>query len=196
MTTQIVAGVGVVLAAIAWRLIAKPVPRPIARSASVVELTECLDEAARQVHGGRSLRVALGTSLNEIGPGAAILAGAPLTEQLERWAVSAATHHERMAAAALMLAAEAGGRQAQAIDAASTNLRTLAARRGEIATHTAQAKLSAIVIAALPVGFAVISGGASRSAMGSPLGAISFGAGLVLDGLGAWWLPRSSRRVR
>ena len=70
MTTQIVAGVGVVLVAIAWRLIAKPVPRPIARSASVVELTECLDEAARQSRG-RSLRVALGTSLNEIGPGAA-----------------------------------------------------------------------------------------------------------------------------
>jgi tight adherence protein B len=60
-----------------------------------------------------------------------------------------------------------------------------------------QARLSALVLAVAPVGFAVLLGAVDGSTadflLGTPPGWLCLGLGLALDAGGAWWMAQLTR---
>ncbi len=98
---------------------------------------------------------------------------------------------ERLAAAALALAAESGGSPARAVDGVAATLRARLALAGEIRALSSQARASACVIALIPFGFGLFAAATdARTAafFGSPAGLVLLAAGVGLDGIGAWWM--------
>ena len=102
-----------------------------------------------------------------------------------------------LAASALALAAEAGGTQARAVDGVAATLRERLAVDAEVRALSAQARLSAIVIAIAPLVFGALAVGTDgRTAaflLGQPLGWLCLAGGLALDALAAWWMLRITR---
>jgi tight adherence protein B len=129
---------------------------------------------------------------------------APLAEELQRglrgadvfdrWARRRTDSGVGLAAAAMAFAATAGGARAQAIDGVAATLRDRAALNLEVRSLTSQARVSAMMIAALPVGFMLMSAGVGDHTMGflftTRLGSAILIAGLGLDAIGALWMHR------
>ena len=129
---------------------------------------------------------------------------APLAEELQRglrsaevfdrWARRRPDSGASLAAAAMAFAATAGGARARAIDGVAATLRDRAALGLEVRSLTSQARVSAMMIAALPVGFMLLSAGVGDHAMGflftTRLGLVVLVAGLGLDAIGALWMYR------
>ncbi len=129
---------------------------------------------------------------------------APLAEELQRglrssdvfdrWALRSPGSGAGLAAAAMAFAATAGGARARAIDGVAATLRDRAALGLEVRSLTSQARVSAMLIAALPVGFMLLSAGIGDHAMGflftTRLGLAVLVAGLGLDAIGALWMHR------
>jgi tight adherence protein B len=115
------------------------------------------------------------------------------------WATVAPTVEVRLTAAALALAAEAGGAQARAIEGVAATLRERAAARADIRAQSAQARLSALVIGVLPLAFTVWCV-LTDPRIASFLFATSAGwacllGGLGLDALGGVWMARLVREA-
>ena len=129
---------------------------------------------------------------------------APLAEELrrglrsaevfDRWARRRPESGAGLAAAAMAFAATAGGAQARAIDGVAATLRDRVALDLEVRSLTSQARASAMMIAALPVGFMLLSasvGDQTASFMFTTrLGLALLACGLGLDAIGAWWMRR------
>ena len=129
---------------------------------------------------------------------------APLAEELQRglrsadvfdrWARRRPDSGAGLAAAAMAFAATAGGARARAIDGVAATLRDRTALKLEVRSLTSQARVSAMMIAALPVGFLLLSAGVGDHAMGflftTRLGLAILVVGLGLDGIGALWMHR------
>ena len=97
---------------------------------------------------------------------------------------------------ALAAAAAFGGATAATVQAGANLLRERAAVRAEAEAHSAQARLSARVLTAVPLAFAGWSATASatfRRALASPPGVAAASAGLCLNLLGWWWMRRIVR---
>jgi tight adherence protein B len=120
--------------------------------------------------------------------------GSALAAAVDRWAVAAPGEGARLAAAALALGAELGGAAAAALDGVAATLRDRNAVRREIRALSSQARASALVIVVAPVGFTMIMALADpatlRFLVATPIGLACLTGGLVLDGLGAWWMHR------
>ena len=103
----------------------------------------------------------------------------------------------RLAATALALAADAGGGAAQAVESVAATLRERHSAVEEVRVQSVQARLSAVVIALLPVGFTawcVTTDPAGRvvpARFGGRL--VVPTAGLALLAVGAWWMARIVR---
>lgn len=166
-------------------------------------LPDALEAMAQSLRAGAGIRQVLDD--------AAAGAGGPLGPELRRacaelrvgvgLAVALASLERRcpepgvrLAVAALVLGAEAGGAHAQALDGVAEGVRTRLGVAAEVRALASQARLSALVIAAAPVAFAVLAAGADRATatflLGTPLGLACLATGLVLDGLGALWMHR------
>lgn len=129
---------------------------------------------------------------------------APLTAELgrglrsvevfDRWARRRPGSGVALAAAAMAFAATAGGARAQAIDGVAATLRDRAALEQEVRSLTSQARASAMMIAALPAGFMLLSAGAGDHAAGflftTRLGLVILACGLGLDVIGGLWMRR------
>jgi Flp pilus assembly protein TadB len=166
-----------------------------------------LEDVARGVRAGSSLRQACADAATAAGPsaGAAGLAtavaeadrGTPLGTAFGRWAVTGATTDERLAAGALALAATAGGPQARALDGVAATLRERRAVVAEIRAQSAQARLSAVVIGALPLLFLLWAVATDRRTAAflvvGPVGWACLGAGVGLEVAGALWMRRLLR---
>ena len=115
-------------------------------------------------------------------------------EVFERWASRRPGSSAGLAAAAVAFAATAGGARARAIDGVAATLRDRAALELEVRSLTSQARVSAMMIAALPVGFMVLSAGVgdagARFLFTTPLGLVILAIGLGLDVIGALWMRR------
>jgi tight adherence protein B len=124
-------------------------------------------------------------------------AGGGLANALEQWRRRRPRSDVGLVVAALALAAETGGGQAKAVDGVAAGLRQRLAMRADLRAAAAQARLSAMVIAAAPVGFAVVVpsgvGGPIHVLLGSTAGLALLAAALALDGVGAWWMVRLTR---
>jgi tight adherence protein B len=170
-------------------------------------LSGVLEDVARGVRAGSSLRQACADAAIVAGPsaGAAGLAGAvaeadrgtPLAAAFGRWAVVGGTADERLAAGVLALAATAGGPQARAVDGVAATLRERRAVAAEIRAQSAQARLSAIVIGALPLLFLLWAVATDRRTaaflVAGPTGWACLGAGVGLEAAGALWMRRLLR---
>ena len=100
----------------------------------------------------------------------------------------------RMAVAALTLGIDAGGAHGRALDGVAESLRERLAVDRELAALSSQARASAGVMAAAPVLFAGFTLSAdprtARFLLGTPAGLACLSAGLLLDGIAAWWMLR------
>jgi tight adherence protein B len=132
---------------------------------------------------------------------AALTPAVGATAALEDWSASVArssagSRSVRLSAAALALAAATGGSPARAIDGVAATLRSRLSVGDEIRALSSQARASAVVIALAPVVFGILAGatdGRTRAFLASPAGAFLLVLGLVLDGVGAWWMGRLCR---
>lgn len=123
--------------------------------------------------------------------------GRPLDSALEAWLANASSSPEQLLAAAMTLGVSHGGTLARTLDGVGEALRDeleLAARRRIL---LAQTTMSAGVLVALPVVFAiVVSVVRGTSVFGDTVGLGLLVAGLVLDAVGLWWMAQMLRRLR
>jgi tight adherence protein B len=99
--------------------------------------------------------------------------------------------------AAILLQREAGGDLAGLLRALAADLETARRAEGEARTATAQARFTAVLVAALPLGAAVLAElaapGSAAAVLGHPIGAALVVAALVLEGLAFVAVTRLSR---
>ncbi|MGE3619259.1 MAG: type II secretion system F family protein [Acidimicrobiia bacterium] len=204
---------GIVLAVVAAGLTVAPGPqlaltlldrRDAARRDA--DLPAALEVAAAALRSGAALPTAVrDAAAAATGPLAAELAevvatvdsGTPLGEAVEAWRVRAGSPVVDLATAALVLAAEAGGPVARALDAVAGSLRERRETAAEAASLATQAKASAAVLAVAPLAFAGLTAMADPEAasflVGSAAGAACLAGGTALLGLGAAWMARIVR---
>lgn len=150
---------------------------------SATDWAAFLDTTSAEVRGGTSLVAAL-THARVRHPA--------LANRLD----TAAAHDDRdlsIVTQSINAAMELGGPVAATLHHAAALLRERAAQRAEAAAHSAQARLSAKVLTAVPIAFAVWSAATSatfRDAITSPTGVIAASAGLATNALGWWWMRR------
>jgi tight adherence protein B len=156
------------------------------------------EELARTVRSGASLAGAL-QSTSPCQALAQVLA--PIELALQRGdSVASATRRIAsghpgvdVAMGVLRACADLGGPAAQPLDRAAATLRARAADVAERQVHSAQARLSAVVLTVLPGGalaVLVATSAASRGAITTPSGMFCLGAGATLNAIGWWWMRR------
>ncbi len=173
------------------------------RTESDDAIPQALELAARALRSGASVLTALDTvavEIPEIGwrdVVGRVRGGLSLTDALDGW-VGGRTERQT-AAALLVLGHQSGAAMAASLDRAAASLRQRRALGDEIRALTSQTRTSGMVVAAAPAGFAAVIAVADPSALGAlvatPIGLLSLTVGLVLEGLGVWWMGRLSRGV-
>lgn len=168
-------------------------------------LTMTMDAVARSLRSGAAVRQALAEAAASCGPVAADLAvvvdrcqrGETVTAALGWWAAARPRSGVALAAAALILASEAGGGAARAVEGFGAALRQRDSTRAETRALATQARMSAVVIAVAPLAFSVLGLLGDRAALafllGTPAGQACLVAGLALDAAGALWMARLTR---
>lgn len=125
---------------------------------------------------------------------AAASVGASLREALDVFAGQAGTAQAHMIASAVTLGVESGGDLPRMLDvlAEAARDRTRIAREARVAST--QARMSAWVVAALPLVFLFLTGAASREQtqllLRTPIGWALLGAGGVLEAAGILWMRK------
>jgi tight adherence protein B len=184
------------------------------RSDPADDVATTLDQIARAVAAGLSLTVAVEqlTPAPAHRPFAALLApavvehrlGLPFADALARTADRLgrddAAPEPALAMTVLEFAARHGGVPAIALDRAAASVRERRAVVAERAVQSAQARMSALVLTLLPLGFAVWTLSTDQRVRtflaGSPLGWGIIAAGLASNALGWLWMRRLIRGPR
>ena len=124
-------------------------------------------------------------------------AGASLLRALAAWAEDRPLPAVAAAAAALEVAAGAGGPAAPALEGLAAGLRDRHDAAGEVAALSAQARLSAVVVGAAPVASLALSLLADRrvapTLIGTGSGRACLVTGTALEALAALWMRRIVR---
>lgn len=161
-----------------------------------------LDAIAAELRSGASLTAACERATTRAGlHGAVVQPGCspPFAHTATRGEQRTTTSAEEAVVVQALSAAHAlGGAMAATLHAGAALLRERAAIRAEALAHSAQARLSARVLTAVPIvfaGWSVLSSRSFRAAMFSPLGVASATAGGVCNLFGWWWMRRIVGRV-
>ena len=170
-------------------------PRRRAPRAGPAEIAGWCDALARETRSGASLGAALravappgGTVLVTIPH--ALARGAPLADAL---AITTTSPDEAAALTVLASCAYHGGPAAHPLDQVATTLRRRAADAAERAVHSAQARLSALVMTVLPGAvllLLLVTSPSVRSISTTPFGSAVVVAGLGLNVAGWLWMRR------
>jgi tight adherence protein B len=179
--------------AVGWRA-------PVVRRPRVADddVAAWCDEISRIVRSGASLPAAL-RSATPAPPLARVVA--PIGLALDRGdsvanatrRVAAGGSSVDLALGVLRACAELGGPAAQPLDRTASTLRARAADLAERQVHSAQARLSALVLTLLPGGaltLLLVTSATSRAAITGPAGLFSLSAGAALNATGWWWMRR------
>jgi tight adherence protein B len=142
----------------------------------------------------------LDTTSTEVRSGSSLIAALAHSRQrhpclADRLTAADGTIDPDAAVVAQSLAAvlELGGPVAVTLHHAAALLRERAAQREEARAHSAQARLSAKVLTAVPLVFTAWSAATSatfRHALASPIGLTAASAGLASNAVGWWWMRR------
>ncbi len=164
-------------------------------------VAEWCDDVARQLRSGITLSSALTTSVPH--DAATRRATEDLRRRLDRGrsviaAIDPVTVGDespslRLALSVVATAARVGGSPAPAIDRTAGTLRQRAADADERRVHAAQARLSALVLTAVPIAMLVllvVTDGDVRATATSALGATCIALGLTLNTIGSIWMRR------
>ena len=141
-----------------------------------------LDLVAADVRGGSSLRHAVAAAAGSMAVDPSLLER-PGTGPSDR----------ALVAQALQVAAQLGGAVAATVQQTANVVRERAAVRAEAAVHSAQARLSARVLTAVPLvfsGWSAVADHTFRRALLSPVGAAAAVAGLGCNLAGWAWMRR------
>lgn len=180
------------------------------RSLRVTEqLPEVLAGLAAPIRAGATLPQALAACAEEAEPPLRRVlertcrdldAGVSQDQALERFAERCGAPEAHLAARALRVGRRAGTELARVVDEVADTLRERERLAAELRAATAQARVSAIVVASLPVVFLVLmSAGARDQAsllFGEPIGWLLLGVGGALEGAGILWIRRLTRPRR
>jgi tight adherence protein B len=196
-------GLAVVTAGpLAWRAAGARAARQ--RTAAV---PDALEHVARELRAGATVPVAVGELAQAPGPLAPELGVVRVRARFLGWPAALRTWGRpagppgrrggaavTVAASGLAVAAEVGGPAAAALDALAAGLRDEHDRVLEARALATQGRLSAVVVGLAPVGSVALSGAldprTGRVLVATPAGRLCLLAGLVLDGLAAWWMRR------
>ncbi|HEY3670484.1 MAG TPA: type II secretion system F family protein [Acidimicrobiia bacterium] len=189
--------------------LAGPVTLVFARSrrerAFVAGLPSALEQVAAELRGGGTVAAAVDRLATQRGAVSADLRrvhvrtqlGLPLADALAGWPVDHDAPGVRAAAGALAVATTMGGRAADAIDGLASSLRHRLDAVAEARSLSAQARLSAVVVGAAPVGYlafsAMVDPGAVTTLVATGVGRVCLVVGLGLEALAALWIRRILR---
>ena len=160
------------------------------------EWAQLLDAVAAEVRSGSSLATALALAQHR-SPVHGLLVHPGRTLPFDD-AVMKVPVDEAVAVQALSAAHALGGPIAATLHAGAALLRERAAIRAEAQAHSAQARLSARVLTAVPLAFAAWSLASSRSfrlALLSPVGLACAALGCVCNLVGWWWMRSIVRQA-
>jgi tight adherence protein B len=190
---------------------AGPVALGLARSrrehAFATGLPGALEQVAAELRGGGTVAAAVDRLAAGAGAVAADLRrvrvrtqlGLPLAEALAGWPGEHDAPGVRAAAGALAVATTMGGRAADAIDGLASSLRHRLDAVAEARSLSAQARLSAVVVGAAPLGYlafsALVDPGAVTALVDTGVGRLCLVVGLGLEMLAGLWIRRILRSV-
>jgi hypothetical protein len=170
-------------------------PRRHVRPPAADAWAALLDAIAAEVRSGSSLAAACNSATTRCGLiGSQLVPGSapPFVDN------RTAPPDEAVVLQALSAAHALGGHVAATLHAGATLLRERAAILAEARAHSAQARLSAHVLTAVPVVFSIwslLSSRSFRAAAFSAHGLASVVIGAVCNVLGWWWMQRIVGRV-
>jgi tight adherence protein B len=168
-------------------------------------LPPALEQVGHELRGGNTVAGAL----EQVGRGDGPVAddvrgvltrthlGLSLRDALAAWPQEHTVPGVRAAAGALAVAATMGGRAADALDGLASSLRHRLDAVAEAHSLSAQARLSAIVVGAAPLGYlafaAVVDPASVANLVGTGVGRVCLVVGLVHEALAALWIRRIVR---
>jgi len=194
-----------VVAALAAGPAALMVARGRRERAFATGLPAALEQVAAELRGGGTVPVAVERLAGSGGAVADDLRrihvrtqlGLPFAEALAGWPADHDAPGVRAAAGALAVAATMGGRAADAIDGLAASLRHRLDVVAEAHALSAQARLSAVVVGAAPLGYLAFSSLVDPSAVtaliDTGVGRVCLLVGLGLEALAALWIRRIVR---
>jgi tight adherence protein B len=143
------------------------------------------------LRSGDSLLTAWSAALGELPlTGQTVAPGRSLADTVTRTTTDA---DEAVVVQSVSVASELGGPMAATIDAAAALLRERDAIRAEAVAHSAQARLSARVLTAVPLVFATwstVTSDSFRQSLGTPIGSACIVLGALLNLAGWRWMRR------
>lgn len=200
--------IGLLAGGLPW-IVTRSVQRSRARrraAALDAALAPALQLVVDQLRVGRTLTAALdAASISADEPLAGILnrvvnthrLGTPLADVLESVAADEGNHHLDVIASAIGLHSRQGGSISEILTTVVESIEEEDRLRRDLLTLTADARLSANVLLAMPVGALVItsllSPGYATPLIETPLGRLLSGAGLALGAIGVIWLRHLAR---
>jgi tight adherence protein B len=123
--------------------------------------------------------------------------GLSLRDGLAAWPHDRDANGVRATAGALAVATTMGGRAADALDGLASSLRHRLDAVAEAHALSSQARLSAIVVGAAPLGYlafsALVDPGSVTTLVGTGVGRVCLVVGLALEALAALWIRRIVR---
>ncbi|MDQ1519078.1 MAG: tight adherence protein, partial [Actinomycetota bacterium] len=175
------------------------------RRRAAAAVPDALERCAMELRGGGTIATAIDALAAHEGPLAVDFAhvrdrfalGASLDDAIARWADERDAPGVRAAAGALALGASVGGACADALDGLAASLRARLAVMAEARALSAQARLSAMVVGAAPVGYlawsALVDPGPLASLVGSMAGRVCLLLAVTLEALAVVWMLRVLR---
>lgn len=206
LTGSLVTSIVLVLVAVAAPLIALEYAIEKRRRAFEEQLPEILSLIAGSIRSGWGLLQSLDLVVQESVPPASVefrrveaeaRLGLPLDQALEKMAARIGSEDFRWTVVAINIQREVGGNLAEVLDILSQTMRDRAELRRHIRALTAEGRLSAVILYALPFmavfALSVVNPSYLADMFSHPFGIGMLAMGLALLGVGGVWLWRVSK---